>query len=772
MGKNRFVRRSIAAAIAVVVVSMIAWLALRAAAPAHSAFSTQRALADVRFLAEKPRPIASAANAEAREYILARLRAMGLEPEVQTAMAQKNTMDRRRNAQIALGMVNNIVVRKPGTAPDHARRPALLLATAYDTTERSVGAAATAAPVAAMLEALRMLQAGAPLANDVVVLFADGERVGGLGALGFASQHPLAKRIGLAIRFDSGGSAGAPVLIGASGDNAAAIRGWARAAPDATGSSAMQVIYPFVSGELEMGAIGTLGTARLHIANLEGSNGSAVRSRDTPGRLDPDTVTQMGETMAALARHFGDAANSIGPGPLDPTPDANGESVYFNVPGIGIASYSVGSVWALTRLACLLLAIVACIALHRGDATIRDIADAALGFLFISTMLVMAAALVWSAIPSLHRGYDSYNYGAGTRDLWFLGGFSALGTALFVLLQRGFRRAVGNAAASLGPLLVAVLLLLAASWKAPHASYVLAWPLIGTLLAYGALYAPGANRWPGIRRALVLFAGAAPAAALIAPLVKDVYTITSPEHTELPMIALALLLGMASVLLTAQRRFIVRGLAAASAACFAVASAAAPYGTEPIPQPNRMVYLKDAYTWKSYWMMPAGPLDSWARKFFPSQTQARVQVDAFGYGSPKMWLAPAPRTPVAFPELATVRDDDDGKLRKIQFTLQAKPDVPFIDLALSGSDAFRTTVNGRQLTNIRTASWTLNLYGMGGQKLDFRFDLEPEKSAVVLVHERVPGLPLNGAAERPADTLPPVTPMTATTISTDRLVFR
>ncbi|WLI89342.1 M28 family peptidase [Massilia sp. R2A-15] len=772
MLKNRVVRRSIAAVIALTVVAAIGWLALRPAAPAPSAFSTQRALADVRFLAEKPRPIASAANTEAREYILAQLRAMGLEPEVQTAMAQKNTMDRRRNAQIALGMVNNIVVLKPGTAPDHARRPALLLATGYDTTERSLGAAATAAPVAAMLEALRMLQAGAPLANDVVVLFADGERVGGLGALGFASQHPLAKHIGLAIRFDSGGSAGAPVLIGASGNDSAAIRGFARAAPNATGSSAMQAIYPFVSGELQMGAIGTLGTARLHIANLEGSNGSGLRSRDTPGRLDPNTVRQMGETMAALARYFGDAPNAMGSGPQGQTPAVHGDSIYFNVPGVGVVSYSVGAVWALTRLTCLLLAIVTCIALHRGDVTIREISDAAIGFLFIAAILVLAAALVWGCVPSLHRGYDAYNYGAGTRDLWFLGGFSALGTALFVLLQRGFRRAVGNAAASLGPLLVAVLLLLLASWKFPHASYVLAWPLIATLIAYGALYTPGANRWPGIRRALVLFAGAAPAVALIAPLVKDVYTLASPEHTALPMIALALLLGMASVLLTAQRRFIVRGLAAASAACFAVASAAAPYGTEPIPQPNRMVYLKDAYTWKSYWMMPAGPLDSWARRFFPPQAQARVQVDAFGYGSPKVWLAPAPRTPVAFPDLATVKDDDDGNLRKVEFTLQSKEDVPFVDLTLSGSDAFRTFVNGRPLTNIRTASWTLNLYGMGGRKLDFRFELESDKRAVVLVHERVPGLPQNGGPERPANALPPVTPMTATTISTDRLVFR
>jgi hypothetical protein len=302
-------------AAAMLALAALAWLALRtAASPAPMPagmpvpeFSAVRAMAHVHFLAGKPRPIASAANAEARQYILEQLRAMGFDPEVQTATAQKTTIDRHRNAQVVLGVVNNIVVRKPGTAPGPAQRPALLLATSYDTTERSVGAAASAAPVAAMLESLRILQSGAPLANDLVILFADGERVGGLGARAFAGQHPLAKQAGLVIRFDSGGSQGPLVLIGASGNDRAAVSGWAHAAPHALGSSAMQTLYQMMPGALEMGALGTLGTARLHFANMEGSNGSGLASRDTPGRLDVDTVQGMGDTMIALARHFGQA---------------------------------------------------------------------------------------------------------------------------------------------------------------------------------------------------------------------------------------------------------------------------------------------------------------------------------------------------------------------------------------------------------------------------------------------------------------------------------
>ncbi|MDB5951366.1 MAG: hypothetical protein JWR65_3221, partial [Massilia sp.] len=297
-------KRLAAAAIAAVLLATLAWVALRpAAAPVPAAgFSTARALADVRFLAEKPRPLASASNAEARAHIVAQLQAIGLQPELQTAMAQKNTMDRRRNMQVVLGVVNNIVVHVPGTAPGHALLPALLLAAGYDTTERSVGAAASAAPVAALIESLRVLRAGAPLANDVVVLFADGERVGGLGARAFAGQHPMARRIGLAVRFDGGGSSGPLVLVGAGGidqHQRAAIRGWSRAAPHPIGSSAIPALLGMTTGGFDMGALATLGSARLHFANLEGSNGSGLGSRDTAGRLDAGTLGSMGETMLA-----------------------------------------------------------------------------------------------------------------------------------------------------------------------------------------------------------------------------------------------------------------------------------------------------------------------------------------------------------------------------------------------------------------------------------------------------------------------------------------
>lgn len=745
-----------------------------------------RAMHDVEVLASAPRPIASAANGEARAHIIRELTAIGLAPQVQTALAQHNTIDRRRNLEVALGMVNNVVVLIAGSAPDHASRPALLLATAYDSGAGSVGAGASAAPTAALLEALRQFTTMPAVANDIVVLFADGEQVGGLGSRAFASAHPLAKRIGLVIRFDGAGSEGAPLLVHASGTSAAAaaaVHGWATAARalagGAHGAAALQGMYQTLPG-IQMGALDTLGSARLQLANVAGANGGGLGSRDTVARLSPATLVQTAATMLALARQFGD-----GP-PLSAAASAQTASggvapvLFFNVPLVGVVSYGVDAVWTFTRLACLMLLIVCGLAVQREEVSVREIIDAALGFVAIAAVLVLAATLVWGLLPSLHRGYDAHHHGAGSADWWFLGAYSALGTALFVVLQRGFRRVVGQAAAALGPLLAATVLLLVLSWYMPQASYVLVWPLIGTLLAYGLLYAPRAARLPASGRVAVLGAGVLPALLIIGPLLKDLYLITSPQHSELPMLVLALLLGMASVLVTAQRRFIVRGLGLAGLACLGVAGAAAPYGSAPLPQPNRMVYLQDGATWRAYWMvantphmpsMPDVPMDAWARAFFPASARARVQVDAFGANSQPMWLALAPRAGITVPALTALGDNDDGSRRQLRFRLDSKPSVPAIDVTVRGADAFRSSVNGRLLSQQRSASYTLHLYGMQGQRLEFAFDVESDKRIEIDVDERTPGLPAQAAAPRPAS-LPALTPMTATTIARDRLVFR
>jgi hypothetical protein len=574
---NTFLEKSSVAGVATVALALIAlsWVALRPAAmpepaPANAPpadFSAARAAAHVAYLAQTPRPLASAANAQARQYIIDRIRATGLEPQVQTATARKATRDIFGNVHVTMAVVNNILVRKPGTRFGHASRPATLLVSHYDSGERSLGAANGGAAVAAMLETLRALQAAAPLANDLLFLFADGDEAGAMGARGFAEQHPWAEQVGLVLKFDSGGSRGPVMLFGTSGEDGAAIDGWARATPRPLGSSFLNAVFSLTAGAEAMDQLGQVASAGLRFANIEGSTGR-VGSLDTPDRLDGGTLQQIGETMLGLARHFGQLA---------PARAEDGKQVYFTLPGIGAVHYSYALIWPLTRLVCLLFAGLCCLAVQHGELEPLDIVHGAIGFVFIGAMLALSAFLLWEWLPAQHPAYRPLVFGAGRQDRCYLLAFATLATGVFVLLQRLLQRRLGVPAAALGAMLTMVILLLFASWQMPGATYALTWPLLGAIIAFGMLYAPRVAALPHNRRLLILLAGAAPGVILIAPLVRDVFTLLTLQRMNLPIAVLALLLGLCTALLAAARSgFVVGGLALACAASIAAARSRAP----------------------------------------------------------------------------------------------------------------------------------------------------------------------------------------------------
>jgi Peptidase family M28 len=761
-------RRAVPAVVAALILIALAWVGLRpaslpqplAASAPSPFFSAARALPHVAYLAQKPRPIATLANAEARQYIIGQLRAAGLEPQLQTATVQTSVVDHNGNARLIVALVNNIVVRKPGTASGHGARPALMLATHYDTTPRSLGAADAGASVAAVLETLRALQHSAPLANDLICLIADGAEAGSLGARAFAQQHPWARQVGLVLNFDNGGSSGPLMLYDTHGANGAAVAGWARWAPQASGSSLMNDIYKFMLDAKDTSQLKKVGTAGLHFANIEGGTGY-LGTLDTPARLDAGTLQHIGDTMLALVRHFGDAA----PGETEPE-----SRVYFTLPGVGPVHYAYAAAWQLTRLVCLLFFGVSCLALKRGDIELSDIANGAGGFVFIGALLAVCAYGL-QLFSFAHPRYDPA-LGAGSGVQYYLLGVAALASALFVFLQRRLQAIIGSPGAALGALLVMLMLLLLASWQMPGATYVLAWPLIGALLAFGALQSRRADALPYELRVLVLLAGAAPAVVIVAPVVTDAFTALSLGRTILPFAVLALLLGLCTALLAAlDRRYLVRTLALAGMLVLGAAGYASPHAAEA-PQPNRMTYYKDATTWQAYWLLPGRSLDSWTKNFFPDASEPGELTEVFGHGSTKQWFAVAPRSDVAFPYIELLKDEENYVNRHVEFMLQSKNRAPAIELRIEGARAVHTGLGSRVLTDKLSQTWSMSLYGMGDQRLRFSLDMEPGKAFKVVIEERIPGLPPHGLPARPRGMLPVLTPMTETTIATDTLLFR
>lgn len=743
---------------------LLAWLGMRApsapvpdGAPA-SGFSTGRALAHVRMLAQAPRPPGSAANGRARDYLVAQIRALGLEPDIQVATVQAAHADQMANVRVTLAEVRNVVVRKRGSG---ARRETVLASARYDSAWASPGAADGAASAAALLETLRVLQAGPPLHNDLLFVFTDADAQA-LGARGFAEAHPWARHVRVALRFDNAGNRGPLALVDGDFADGAAVGAWARLAPAARGSSFMAALLRSLPQRASVAPLAAHGASVLQFATIDGALGERGL-HDLPQRLDGAGLQHEGETMLALLRHFGDAAL--------PAPGARGQT-WFSLPIVGHVHYANLLAWPLALLACVLNVLACRTAVRQQGIHGSDIVHALFGFLFMSALAIFLAWLCREALAGLQPRYDIGLLAGDDGVRWQVFAFLLLPAAAFAVLQRQLQRRLGPRCAALGAMLAATVALLATSAGAPGASYVLAWPLLAAQAAWLLLASRRARSWSAARRLALLLAAAAPALALIVPAALDSAAWLSPRWLLLPAMLACLLLALCGMLLAQARTALVAApLLLCGAACIGMAYAQHPVAPE-LPAPNRLLYLADTPSWQGYWIHPAGPIDAWVRKLIPNAMRPYVMPYTFGIDSDPVWYAAAPRLEsVAFPYLLVEKDERRGDVRRVEFLLRSKNAAPEITLRLVGANTLRTSVNGRVLTDRRYRGWHLTLQGMAGRELRVALDLPGDPGFAVFVQERIPGLPDAPLPPRPETMRPALLPLTGTTISVDILHF-
>lgn len=730
--------RLFAAALALAALVLLAWRAMApppAPAPLAEVLAPAwmaRSQSHADLLAAAPRPIATEGNAQARAYLVAQLRALGLAPTVQRTTVRKSVVHYFGPIHHTIGVVHNVVAVIPGSAPDAGKRPALLLATHYDS-GAAMPAPTHGAAVAALLETARALRA-APPQNDVVLLLADGEHVGALGAKGFVEQHPLARRIALALKFDSG-AGGALRMAAASGAGSAALDGWMRAAPALPGSSFEATLAEWLPGTPRIG----------HLAGLDAP--VLLFAGEAP-------LPQWGDATLRLARAYAD-------GP--PARRTGLAQAWFTLPLAGPVRHGAWVNWILAALSCAALALG-----WRRLAGQDGTTEAVKGIFGVAFLLLAIRIGSWNWREELA--------GAGVAGEPRLPlQVMAIAACVFVAGLVLLRRRVGAAATVFGALAWPVLALLPAVFFLPGAAHVLAWPTTAALGAALTLQ----SRWGEAQRLplrlLVLAAGLAPAAALLPAALRDSWLLLAPGELYLPPMLLALpVLCFAALLLALGRDMdaaLAGLLAIGAAACFALPAQTAPeLDARRAPASiERLVYHKDMNTWRAYWLLPPQPLDDWTRLLFAQQKEPDVYMEVFGWHSPRQWHAVAPRDDaIAFPE-CFILASRVGAVRLGEFTVRSRNRAPHIELSVSGAKVLRSRLDGQVLTS-KEGNWWLSLYGMEDRLLHFAIETGPKEIFAVTVQERMPGLPRHLLPPRP-DGVPALAPQLGQTVSTDILRF-
>ncbi len=710
---------------------------LDSSAPA-SVFSAARAMQSLRQIAAKPHPIGSAEHDKVRDFIMDQLKALGLQPEIQTTMVSLG-------ASKSAAIVQNIVARLPGSAASGSAAgsvgKALLLASHYDSVPTSPGAADDGASVAAILETLRALKTGPALKNDVIVLVSDGEEVGMLGADAFVKTHPWAKQVGMVLNFEYRGNSGAVWMFETSSGNGKMIQGLSQSVAHPISNSLLYEVYKKMPNYTDLTIFKQAKLPGLNFAAGERHN-SYHTMLDTPDLLNQATLQHQGDTMLALTRHFGQQA-------LDDI--FSSDRVCFDLPALGLVNYPVAWVLPLSGITLLLFGALLVTCVKNGSARPGRIFLGLLTHLLVIAALAGACAGMWSLILDMNPGYKSLLHGATYNDGWYLPFFLTLALSLFVILQTLLKRWIRPLESSLAAFLLWVLLLAATSLALPGGSFLFTWPLLPMLLALLFL---AKRPISGNLRGVILLAAACPAIILFTPIVHLLYNALTPAMAFAPIIIFGLVLALLNSLLDDLSHYRLFRFAPQLAAMvfFGVGALTAGFSAEH-PKQNSLFYVEVPAKQQAFWISNDLALDSWTQDVFKADANYPKHdsaSDLFGASSNLYWRSPAALLNLPAPGITLIEDKVDGAMRSVKLEVRSQRQAPRINIRVDGIKVDAAKVELVEFAHPAPNRWEINAWAMQDKPLRLELSVAAGKPFSIVVRDISYGLPATVVTPRPA----------------------
>jgi Peptidase family M28 len=482
---------------------------------AETGFSLDRAAKHVRMLATTfgSRPTGSKANVLARGYIVEQLRQAGFEVRLQDAISTTGS-------GFSVPVVNIIAVR-----PGH-QAEAIALVSHYDSPPESRGAADDGLGVAVCLEAGRVLAERSDPKYSLLVAITDGEELGLMGAR-VLRHAPEFAAVRAFLNFEAVGTSGPARLFQAGPGNSWLAAQWAAAAPFPSGSSLFIEIYRRLPNDTDFSVLKQTGVPGLNFAPT--GNTFAYHTRlDTPVRLDPDTIEQLGDNTV----HLVEALDAVDVGAR--TAD---DGTFFDVAGHTAFAYSSGRTRVLAVVAFvlgLLAAYKAFRAAHVEVGTTRVV---------ITTLWSLASIGVM--VGALCLGCWLLRFGTGLEQPWyaqagiflvFLAAVAVGAIWLMILVGRSLPVMVSPSGLPSCVFMLALpvwaVLLAVVSRTAPGTGYLFAWPLLTASVLVLALPMRSVGAGRGIAAAAGVVAG-----ALWIPLVWPLFEFLVGLFGSLPVVA-------------------------------------------------------------------------------------------------------------------------------------------------------------------------------------------------------------------------------------------
>ncbi|MBC3832356.1 M28 family peptidase [Undibacterium amnicola] len=681
-------------------------------------FSLPAAQSQLQKITQDKHPIGSVGHAKVREYLLAELRAIGLEPQVHSTFAsfEKGT---------ASGQVHNIVVRLVGrNSGQNQNKKALLLMAHYDAVPNSFGAADDGVSVVAILQTLRALKAQAPLANDLICLLSDGEEVGLLGASGFVQSHPWMKDVGMLLNFDNRGNAGPIMMFEPSSGNRTLITNLAKAVPNVISNSLMYEVYKALPNDTDFTVFRKQGVPGLNFAMIQ--NISSYHTRyDRADLISPASQQQQGQMMLQLLRHFGEQDLSAFHSPTKAE-----DSVYFSFPVIGLIHYPAA--YALPIAILITILAIVTFWLTRKTARLRVLATMAGALSFIVTIIAIGflSQQAWNLVFKLYPAYlEMHDQDTGH---YYLLGILIINAIAFGLLQKLLTRWISMKELAFGTTMVWVGILLFVSYRFPGASFLFAWPLLFVLLSYLYLAVKNISE-ESSAYAWILLAGAAFSIVLFSPLIL-LFNIALGFHSlGVPVILFTILLGLLTPLLIwilQEIRARIFLLVSLLAMCLGAIATANFHEAHPIP--TQLSYVAMPQQNQYLWLAPQRTLDQRTLPMFGTAAEQKTLPILFGKDHPrstwKYWTATAPNAEIAAPVIAIQSDQILGDRREIVAHIRSPDLASNVRIQIEGVSVLSASIQDQILTTTAKEKWMSTVHAMPREGVTLRFQIAKDQA--------------------------------------------
>jgi len=670
-------------------------------------FSTERAMVQVKKIAEKPHYYGSQAHEDVRNYIVSEFEKLGLETEVQEDFVLNNN-------NRSLNKPKNIVARLKGSGNGKS----LLLLSHYDSAlVPSYGASDAASGVATILESLRAyLATGKKPKNDVIILISDAEEIGLDGAYLFATQHPWAKNIGIALNFEARGSGGpSNMILESNNGNSKLIEGFIEANPEfPLASSLMYSVYKMLPNDTDS-------TVLREQEDIDGFFFAFIddhydyhTANDTVENLDIESLQHQGSYLLPLLIYFSDADLSQLKSETD--------DVYLNLPLIKMVHYPFSWIMPMWILAVIIFVVLIIYGIREEVLTGKAIAK---GFGIFLMSLVTAGVIGyfgWLLILEIYPQYAEVQQGFKYNGKSYVAFFVLISLAILFLFYKNFKKIL-VASLTVAPLFFWLLVNLAVAIYLKGAAFFII-PVYFALLSFWILIR---QEEPSL---LLLALLAAPAIFIFAPLIQFFPVGLGSGMVVISSVFTVLLFGLLIPIVGFYSwKNILAGVSFIGAIVFLVQAHLTSGFSEERQKPNSLIYFQDKDQSQSYWLTYDAILDDWTKKYLgdsPEKASSIVNnVSTSKYGKSYTFAKSTSEITTEDFEVFMEKDSIIGEDREMRFTIYPRRKINQMELYTSKNAVFKDLAfNGKQADfQARDTKLLLRYYVANQDSLEVSFSI-------------------------------------------------